>query len=71
MARPTRGLIELVSRLLRSVWDRKANDVFLIGPQHFDLAIPDGAHVDYLFHRLFALIWMILKTRRAAGISRE
>jgi hypothetical protein len=37
----TRGLIELVSRLLRSVWDRPANDVFLIGPQHFDLAIPE------------------------------
>src|SRR5262245_36010807 len=37
----TRGLIELVSRLLRSVWGRQANDVFLIGPQHFDLSIPD------------------------------
>jgi len=37
----TRGLIELVSRLLKSVWERKDNDVFLIGPQHFDLAIPD------------------------------
>lgn len=37
----TRGLIELVSRLLRSVWDRQANDIFLIGPQHFDLSIPD------------------------------
>ena len=37
----TRGLIELVSRLLKSVWERKANDVFLIGPQHFDLGIPD------------------------------
>lgn len=37
----TRGLIELVSRLLRSVWERQANDVFLIGPQHFDLAIPE------------------------------
>jgi hypothetical protein len=35
----TRGLIELVSRLLRSVWERTANDVFLIGPQHFDLSI--------------------------------
>ena len=35
----TRGLIELVSRLLKSVWDRQANDVFLIGPQHFDLGI--------------------------------
>ena len=37
----TRGLIELVSRLLRSAWDRKANDVFLIGPQHFDLSIAE------------------------------
>ena len=37
----TRGLIELVSRLLRSVWDRSHNDVFLIGPQHFDLSIPE------------------------------
>lgn len=37
----TRGLIELVSRLLRSVWDRNANDVFLIGPQHFDLGIAE------------------------------
>ncbi len=37
----TRGLIELVSRLLKSVWDRQANDVFLIGPQHFDLSIAD------------------------------
>jgi hypothetical protein len=37
----TRGLIELISRLLRSVWDRKDNDIFLIGPQHFDLSIPE------------------------------
>lgn len=37
----TRGLIELVSRLLKSVWDRQANDVFLMGPQHFDLGIPE------------------------------
>jgi hypothetical protein len=37
----TRGLIELVSRLLRSVWERPANDVFLIGPQHFDLGIQE------------------------------
>ena len=39
--RQTRGLIELVSRLLRSVWDRQANDVFLIGPQHFELGIQE------------------------------
>lgn len=37
----TRGLLELVSRLLKSVWERPANDVFLIGPQHFDLSIPE------------------------------
>jgi hypothetical protein len=37
----TRGLIELVSRLLLSVWNRPANDIFLIGPQHFDLSIQD------------------------------
>ena len=37
----TRGLIELVSRLLKSVWERPANDVFLIGAQHFDLSMPE------------------------------
>lgn len=37
----TRGLLELTSRLLRSVWERPANDVFLIGPQHFDLGVPE------------------------------
>lgn len=37
----TRGLIELVSRLLRSVWERPTNDVYLIGAQHFDLSIPE------------------------------
>lgn len=37
----TRGLIELVSRLLKSVWERPINDVFLIGPQHFDLSLPE------------------------------
>jgi Protein of unknown function (DUF499)/Fn3 associated len=37
----TRGLLELVSRLLRSVWERRDNDVFLIGPQHFDLSVQE------------------------------
>ena len=37
----TRGLIELVSRLLKSVWERTDNDVFLIGPQHVDLSIAE------------------------------
>jgi predicted AAA+ superfamily ATPase len=31
----TGGLIELVSRLLKSVWERPANDIFLIGSQNF------------------------------------
>jgi hypothetical protein len=37
----TRGLLELVSRLLKSVWERQGNDVFLIGPQHFDLSLSE------------------------------
>lgn len=37
----TRGLIELISRLLRSVWEQPANDIFLVGPQHFDLGIAE------------------------------
>jgi len=36
----TRGLMELVSRLLKSVWENK-DDVYLIGAQHFDLSIQD------------------------------
>jgi len=34
----TRGLMELVSRLLKSVW-KSTDDVYLIGAQHFDLSI--------------------------------
>jgi hypothetical protein len=37
----TRGLMEIVSRLLKSVWERQDNDVYLIGAQHFDLSIAD------------------------------
>ncbi len=36
----TRGLMELVSRLLKSVW-QSSEDVYLIGAQHFDLSIHD------------------------------
>ncbi|MDR3540486.1 MAG: DUF499 domain-containing protein [Desulfosporosinus sp.] len=36
----TRGLMELVSRLLKSVWE-SGEDVYLIGAQHFDLSIHD------------------------------
>jgi hypothetical protein len=39
--RQTRGLLELTSRLLRSVWNRSTDDVYLIGPQHFDLSDRD------------------------------
>lgn len=34
----TRGLMELVSRLLKSVWESE-EEVYLIGAQHFDLSI--------------------------------
>jgi len=37
----TRGLMELMSRLLKSVWERDADDVYLIGAQHFELSIGD------------------------------
>lgn len=36
----TRGLMELVSRLLKSVWE-SSEDVYLIGAQHFDLSMHD------------------------------
>lgn len=36
----TRGLMELVSRLLKSVWE-SSEEVYLIGAQHFDLSIHD------------------------------
>lgn len=36
----TRGLMELVSRLLKSVWEGKScDDIYLIGAQHFDLSL--------------------------------
>lgn len=34
----TRGLMELVSRLLKSVWE-SSDDIYLIGAQHFDLSL--------------------------------
>lgn len=37
----TRGLLELVSRLLLSVWNRPVDDVYLIGAQHFDLSLAE------------------------------
>lgn len=35
--RQTRGLMQFTARLLKSVWNRPGNDVFLIGTQHLDL----------------------------------
>ncbi len=35
--RQTRGLMQFVSRIIRSVWRRRTNDVHLIGLQHLDL----------------------------------
>jgi hypothetical protein len=37
----TRGLMELTSRLLKSVWEGRSSGAFLIGPQHFDLGLDD------------------------------
>jgi hypothetical protein len=39
--RQTRGLMQFTARLLRSVWNRATNDVFLIGTQHLDLNDPE------------------------------
>ncbi|BAQ45812.1 anti-phage-associated DUF499 domain-containing protein [Methylobacterium aquaticum] len=39
--RQTRGLMQFVSKMLKSVWERSANDVYLIGCQHLDLNIGD------------------------------
>lgn len=38
--RQTRGLMELASMLLKSVWDT-ANDTLLVGTQHFNLSDPE------------------------------
>lgn len=35
--RETRGLLQFTARVIRSVWNREQNDVFLIGTQHLDL----------------------------------
>lgn len=35
--RETRGLLQFAARVVRSVWNRKQNDVYLIGTQHLDL----------------------------------
>jgi hypothetical protein len=39
--RQTRGLMQFVARAIKSVWERPANDVYLIGAQHLDLDIAD------------------------------
>lgn len=39
--RQTRGLMQLASRMIMSVWQRPADDVYLLGCQHLDLSIQD------------------------------
>ena len=39
--RQTRGLMQFVSKMIKSVWTRPINDVYLIGCQHLDLNISD------------------------------
>jgi hypothetical protein len=39
--RQTRGLMQFVSKMIKSVWERPYNDVHLIGCQHLDLNIND------------------------------
>lgn len=40
--RQTRGLMEMVSRLLKSIWDGgNGGDAMLVGPQHFDFSLPE------------------------------
>ena len=39
--RQTRGLMQLVSKILKSAWSRPSNDVYLIGCQHLNLNLMD------------------------------
>jgi len=39
--RQTRGLMQFVSRMIKSVWSRQNGNVYLIGLQHLDLNDPD------------------------------
>ncbi len=39
--RQTRGLMQFVSKMIKSVWERPYNDVYLIGCQHLNLNISD------------------------------
>lgn len=39
--RQTRGLMQFVSKILKSAWNRPFNDVHLIGCQHLNLNLPD------------------------------
>jgi hypothetical protein len=43
------------------------NDFMIRHTETTQTPIQKSAHIDYLFHRLFALMWMILKSRGAVG----
>lgn len=39
--RQTRGLMQFISKMIKSVWERPDNDIYLIGCQHLNLNIQD------------------------------
>lgn len=39
--RQTRGLMQFISKMLKSTWERPQNDIYLIGCQHLDLNMQD------------------------------
>ena len=39
--RQTRGLMQFISKMIKSVWNRPTNDVYLIGCQHLNLNVGD------------------------------
>jgi hypothetical protein len=54
----------------RALLDREAveltrvgNDFLIWHSETNKVAVEGGAHVDYLFHRLFSLIWLLLAQR--------
>jgi len=54
-----RDLLEIEARALTEI----GNNFLIRHSETTRTPIEADSHVDYLFHRLFALIWMVLKTR--------
>lgn len=68
----TRGLMELVSRLLKSVWEN-ADEIYLIGAQHFDLSILEVreklAEISNMRDVIAKDLWEITKSAHAQMID--